>query len=74
MLGVRRALAEITAHIAQFPPAQQRALSLWLDDQGFDAIALAMGLASAREAQALVRAAHARLRDRFRGSWPELFG
>ncbi len=38
------------------------------------AIAKAMGLAGAREAQGLVRAAHARLRDRFRGSWPELFG
>lgn len=74
LLGVRRALAEITAHIAQFPAAQQRALQLWLDDHGFDAIAAEMKLGSAREAQALVRAAHARLRDRFRGSWPELFG
>lgn len=73
-LGIRRALTEIVAHIAEFPAPQQRALELWLDDHGFAAIASTMGLVSAREAQTLVRAAHARLRERFRGSWPELFG
>jgi hypothetical protein len=71
---VRRALAEIHAYMAQFPAPMQRALTLWLGETGFDEIARSIDLAGAREAQALVRAGHARLRERFRGTWPELFG
>ncbi len=74
LLGVRRALAEIHAYMAQFPAPMQRALTLWLGETGFDEIARTLDLAGAREAQALVRAGHARLRERFRGTWPELFG
>ncbi|MBL8620082.1 MAG: hypothetical protein JNK64_02235 [Myxococcales bacterium] len=74
LLGVRQALTEITAHIGEFPPPMQAALRLWLDEAGFDAIAAALALPDARAAQALVRAAQARLRARFRGAWPELFG
>lgn len=73
LLGVRRALTEIHAHIDTFPPTMADALRRWLGEASFDAIAAALGLPSAREAQALVRAAQARLRDRFRGAWPELF-
>lgn len=73
LLGVRRALSEIHAHIDTFPPTMADALRRWLGEASFDAIAVALGLPGAREAQALVRAAQARLRDRFRGTWPELF-
>jgi hypothetical protein len=74
LLGVRHALTEIHAHIATFPPTMADALRRWLSDASFDAIAAALELPGPREAQALVRAAQARLRDRFRGAWPELFG
>lgn len=74
LLGVRQALGEINAAIDGFPAQMQRALRLWLDDTGFAGIAAELGLAGAKEAQALVRAAQARLRERFRGAWPELFG
>lgn len=74
LLGVRHALGEITAYIRGLPPPMQEALRLWLDEAGFEAIAAALGLADARAAQALVRAAQARLRAEFRGAWPELFG
>ncbi len=74
LLGLRRALTEIHAFLAGFPPPMQRALHLWLAEAGFDAIAADLALPGPRDAQALVRAGQARLRERFRGAWPELFG
>ena len=74
LIGVRRALAEIRAHMEGFPLAMRQALDLWLDDTDFGEIATTLELASVADARALVRAGTARLRERFRGAWPELFG
>ncbi len=48
------------------PPAQVRALELWTTGESFDTIGQALGLASATEAERLVRAAIERLRRRYR--------
>jgi hypothetical protein len=69
-LALSRLLAEIEAYAAAFPGPMKRALDLWLEDHDFAAIARAVPLGSADEARALVRAAQARLRERFRDRWP----
>lgn len=71
-LTLQRLVAEVDAHVATFPDDMQRALRLWLDDADFTDIAAELGVA-ADKARALVRAAHARLRERFRGRSPLLF-
>lgn len=69
-LTVSQLVAEVRAYMASFPEAMQSALSLWLDDHGFDEIAAELALADAAKARALVRAGQARLRERFRGRAP----
>lgn len=51
---------------AEMPPAQRRALELWVACEPYEDIARAVGLASAAEAERAVRAAIERLRRRFR--------
>jgi DNA-directed RNA polymerase specialized sigma24 family protein len=70
-LAMARLVDEVHAFMATFPAPMQGALRLWLDDEAFDAIADRLTLASPDAARALVRAGQARLRERFRGSWPE---
>ncbi|HUQ05271.1 MAG TPA: hypothetical protein VM261_22360 [Kofleriaceae bacterium] len=69
-LTVSKLVAEVQAYMASFPGEMQSALSLWLDDHGFDEIAAELALADAEKARALVRAGQARLRERFRGRAP----
>jgi hypothetical protein len=73
-LTLSRIVAAMREHAGTFPPAMRRALELWLDDTSFEDIARAVGEPDAERARALVRAAQARLRERFRGEWPEVFG
>ncbi len=72
-LTVQQLVGEVNEHVATFPDDMQRALRLWLDDAEFAEIARELGLPGAERARALVRAAQARLRDRFRGRSPLLF-
>jgi DNA-directed RNA polymerase specialized sigma24 family protein len=51
---------------AAMPPAQRRALELWVACEPYEDIARTVGLASAAEAERTVRAAIERLRRRFR--------
>jgi hypothetical protein len=74
LVTTRRVLEEIREVVATFPPPMQRALALWADDTRFDAIAAELALDGADRARDLVRAATARLRDRFRGRFPSLVG
>ena len=74
LLAVRRLVAEVQAYMETFPPPMREALELWLQDHGFAEISTKLSLADAAQARAIVRAGQARLRDRFRGHWPALFG
>lgn len=67
LLTRRRLVEEVMAHAATFPPQMQGALQAWLRDASYDDIADELGLESADDARALVRAAQARLRDHLRG-------
>ena len=73
-LTVARVMQEVRAHIAAFPDEMRRALELWSEDVPFDEIAAQLGVGDAGKAKNLVRAAQARLRERFRDRVPELFG
>jgi DNA-directed RNA polymerase specialized sigma24 family protein len=70
-LAMSRLVGEAHAFMDTFPAPMRDALRLWLDDEGYGAIADLLALSSADAAKALVRAGQARLRERFRGSWPE---
>lgn len=72
-LAMAAVLAEVRAYIATFPDAMRQALERWLDDTGFDDIAAELALPDAARARALVRAAQARLRERFRERMPAMF-
>ena len=72
-LTVSKLVDEIHQHIRTFPPQMRDAILLWLDDVTPDDIAVKLSLGDAAKARALVRAGHARLRDRFRGRSPLLF-
>jgi hypothetical protein len=69
-LTLSRLLREIEGYAAGFPAPMKRALDLWLEDRDFAEIAAGVPAASPEEARALVRAAQARLRERFRDRWP----
>jgi hypothetical protein len=71
-LMMRRVLGEIRAYLGTLPPPMVAALELWLDERDFAEVAARLGLDGAERARALVRAAQARLRERFRERWPEL--
>lgn len=72
LVTTRKVLDEIREVVATFPAPMQRALALWADDHRFDAIASELALEGADRARDLVRAATARLRDRFRDRFPSL--
>lgn len=60
--------------VATFPESMRVAFDLWLHDHAFEEIAARLGqmdaeAASAEQARKLVRAAQARLRERFRADW-----
>jgi hypothetical protein len=74
LVTVRRLVADVQAYMATFPPPMREALELWLADHGFAEIAVRLSLDDAERARAMVRAGQARLRERFRGNWPALFG
>lgn len=65
---VRQLLREIEAHAETFPAPMQRALAAWMRGTGYGEIAVELGLEAARDAEKLVRAAKARLREHFRES------
>ncbi len=69
-LTVSKLVAEVRAYMASFPDGMRQAVTLWLDDRGFDEIAAELSLADADKARALVRAGQARLREKFRGRAP----
>lgn len=72
-LTMARVVREVSEFMgATFPAPMRRAVELWLDDTGFDAIGAELGVAGA-DARALVRAGQARLRERFRGDWDAWF-
>lgn len=72
-LTIARLVAEIQDYIATFPDDMRHAVLLWLDDDAPEDIATKLALVDAAKARALVRAAQARLRERFRGRSPLLF-
>jgi DNA-directed RNA polymerase specialized sigma24 family protein len=72
LVTTRRVLEEIREVVATFPVPMQKALALWADDARFDTIASELALEHADRARDLVRAATARLRDRFRDRFPSL--
>lgn len=72
-LTVAALVAEIREHLASFPSDMQTAVALWLQDADDAEIARRLGLGDPSRARALVRAAQARLRERFRGRSPVLF-
>jgi DNA-directed RNA polymerase specialized sigma24 family protein len=57
---------ELLAYAAELPEAQRRALELWVQSESFADIARAVGLASAADAERVVRAVLERLRRKFR--------
>jgi DNA-directed RNA polymerase specialized sigma24 family protein len=65
-ITARQLLAEADRAMAAFPDAMRTALDLWVDDRSYAEISTQLGLADARAAEKLVRAAKARLRDRLR--------
>jgi hypothetical protein len=74
LVAVRRLIAEVQAYMSTFPAPMQEALALWLEDHGFAEISARLSLGDPAQARAMVRAGQARLRERFRGDWPALFG
>ena len=52
----------------ELPEDQRRALKMWVQNDGYDRIAEALGLRDAKAAEKVVRAALARLRGHFRDS------
>jgi hypothetical protein len=72
VVTLRALLREVTAFAETFPEEMQRAFAMWLDDASFAEIAERLEFESIERARAAVRAAQARLRERFRGRWPEL--
>lgn len=74
LVAVRRLVADVQAYMATFPVQMREALELWLADHGFAEIAERLSLDDAERARAMVRAGQARLRERFRGNLPGLFG
>ena len=66
-LTARQLLSEIDRATAAFPEPMRTALNLWVDDRTYGEIAAQLRLADAAAAEKLVRAAKARLRERFRG-------
>jgi hypothetical protein len=72
LVTTRRLLEEIRDVVITFSPTMQRALALWADDTNLDGIASELALDGADSARDLIRAATARLRDRFRNRYPAL--
>jgi hypothetical protein len=66
LIGLRRLLEAMRGYAETFPLEMQKALTLWMNDEGFEEIATRLRLESADRARALVRAAQARLREKFR--------
>jgi DNA-directed RNA polymerase specialized sigma24 family protein len=64
--GTARELLQFAA--GAIPDEQRRALELWVQDESFKDIAIALGMATASEAERTVRAAIERLRRRFRAT------
>ena len=72
LVTLRKVLAEIQDVIQTFPAPMQKALALWADETSFDAIARELALDGPGKARDLVRAATARLREKFRDRFPTL--
>ena len=66
-LTARQLLSEVDRATAAFPEPMRAALNLWVEDKSYGEIAAQLRLADPDAAEKLVRAAKARLRDRFRG-------
>lgn len=71
-LTLKRLLEEIHAFLATLPEPMQSAVALWIEDESFEAIASRLSLEGPEKARALARAGQARLREKFRATWPEL--
>ena len=74
LLTMQRFLCEVLTFVDTFPPDMRTATRLWLQDLSCDEIAEQLEGASVASATALVRAAKARLRERFRSDWDQLRG
>lgn len=72
LVTLRKVLAEIQDVIQTFPAPMQKALALWADETSFDVIARELSLDGPAKARDLVRAATARLREKFRDRFPTL--
>ncbi len=73
-LTVRNMLEEIDEFMNSFPHGMKAAVTLWMRDVSFTDIAGELELADAAAARKLVRAGHARLRERFRDRWSTFVG
>jgi DNA-directed RNA polymerase specialized sigma24 family protein len=73
LLTARELAGRVQELLASFPGDMQRALALWMTDTSFEDIGAALRV-PASEARALVRAGHARLRDRLRPEREALLG
>jgi DNA-directed RNA polymerase specialized sigma24 family protein len=71
-LTLKRLLDEIHGFLATLPQPMQSVVALWIEDESFEAIAARLSLEGPDKARALARAGQARLRERFRATWPEL--
>jgi len=65
-LTARQMLSDIDRATAAFPEPMRAALNLWVEDRSYGEIAAQLRLSGASEAEKLVRAAKARLREKFR--------
>jgi hypothetical protein len=72
LVALRRLLEEIRGYVETFPAPMRAALDMWMQDASYGEIAARLGLESEDAGRALARAAQARLRERFRHSWPEI--
>lgn len=72
-LTVAQLASEVRAAMAELPDLMRHALELWMADHGFAEIAEQLAIDDADRVRALVRAGHARLRDRFRDRLPSVF-
>jgi DNA-directed RNA polymerase specialized sigma24 family protein len=66
LMAMRQMLDRMRDYSATFPVPMRQALELWMQDVGFDEIAVRLGVEGPERSRALVRAAQARLRERFR--------
>jgi hypothetical protein len=66
LIALRRMASDMLGFAETFPQEMRDALGLWMQDVSFEEIAIRVGLDGPARGRALVRAAQARLREKFR--------